>query len=78
MAGDDDATKSRLFAERNRLCSHRVGPRIDNSETITACEGFYTQNALDRLSMGLTADALTTVFAAGPPDGSAAAGTRQL
>eukprot|EP00959_Pyramimonas_sp_CCMP1952_P016813 356479-Pyramimonas_sp.AAC.1 len=38
LDGDDDSTKSRIIAERNRLSSHRVGPRIGNQDTTTACK----------------------------------------
>eukprot|EP00959_Pyramimonas_sp_CCMP1952_P350996 7353220-Pyramimonas_sp.AAC.1 len=56
LDGDDESTKSRIVAEGNRLNSHRTGPRIDNQDTITACKGFSTQNALDRLALELEAD----------------------
>eukprot|EP00959_Pyramimonas_sp_CCMP1952_P316623 6627224-Pyramimonas_sp.AAC.1 len=34
----NDANKSRISQERDLLSSHRVGPRIDNFDTILACK----------------------------------------
>eukprot|EP00959_Pyramimonas_sp_CCMP1952_P391148 8197227-Pyramimonas_sp.AAC.1 len=45
----NDANKSRISQERELWNSHRVGPRLDNSETTLACNGYYTQTALDRI-----------------------------
>eukprot|EP00959_Pyramimonas_sp_CCMP1952_P072631 1517399-Pyramimonas_sp.AAC.1 len=62
--GDDDATKSRLIAEGNRLNAHRIGPADENQQTIEACKTFFRQNVLDRVALGHDPDDPTAAWRA--------------